>query len=385
MWGGMGTAPSYAAVRLALFYAAFFAVIGIHLPFWPVWLASRGVTPAEIGVLVAVGVSVKVVGNPLIAHIADRRGERRRVIVVLAAGALAVFGLFHSAQGFWPILAVSVPFFILWSAVMPLGENLTLMISRDEGLDYGRLRLWGSLAFIVTSVAVGRVLVGRSEDLIYWVVLAAIAGTFVVCLMLPDMRPPPPAKTRFPVGHLLGDKGFLIFLAAAALIQGSHGVYYAFGTIHWRAAGYGDDLIGWLWAEGVIAEIVLFAFGAVLVHRLGAAVLIMAGGIAGAIRWTVTGLSDDLAVLLVVQALHAFTFGATHLGAMHFIVRNVPPALSATAQGLYSAAVMGIGSGLSVLASGTLYAAYGGGAYLAMAGVGFLGALLALALARQKE
>ena len=70
MWGGMGTAPSYAAVRLALFYAAFFAVIGIHLPFWPVWLASRGVTPAEIGVLVAVGVSVKVVGNPLIAHIA---------------------------------------------------------------------------------------------------------------------------------------------------------------------------------------------------------------------------------------------------------------------------------------------------------------------------
>ena len=370
----MPAAAKNIGVRLSVFYAAFFAVIGIHLPFWPVWLASRGVTPGEIGVLVAVGISVKVVGNPLIAHIADRRGDRRRVIIVLAAAAVATFSLFHGAEGFWPILAISVPFFLVWSAIMPLGENLVLLSARQHGLDYGRIRLWGSLAFIATSVAVGRALTGRSEDMIYWLVLAAVAASFAACLFLPDTRPPVSERPRFPMMQVLRDRSFLVFMAAAALIQGSHGVYYAFGTLHWRAVGHADGVIGLLWAEGVAAEIVLFFMGAALLRRLGPVPLIVLGGLAGAARWTAIGLSDDLGVLVIVQALHAFTFGATHLGAMHFISRTVPPALSATAQGLYSAAVMGIGSGLSILASGALYGAFGGGAYLAMAGLGIAGA-----------
>ena len=378
----MPPAPKNIGVRLSIFYGAFFTVIGIHLPFWPVWLTSRGVTPGEIGVLVAVGISVKVVGNPLIAHIADRRGERRRVIIVLAAAAAGTFSLFHGAHGFWPILAISIPFFLVWSAIMPLGENLVLLSAREHGLDYGRVRLWGSLTFIAASVAMGRALTGRSEDLIYWLVLIAVAGTFAACLFLPDTRPPVLERPRFPVVQVLRDRTFLIFMVAAALIQGSHGVYYAFGTLHWRAVGYADDVIGLLWAEGVAAEIVLFIVGATLVRRLGPASLIALGGLAGAVRWTAIGLSDDLTVLVIVQALHAFTFGATHLGAMHFISRTVPPALSATAQGLYSAAVMGIGSGLSILASGALYGAFGGGAYLAMAGLGLAGAGCALFMRR---
>jgi MFS transporter, PPP family, 3-phenylpropionic acid transporter len=382
MWGGMAPAEKNIGVRLSVFYAAFFAVIGVHLPFWPVWLTSRGVTPGEIGVLVAIGISVKVVGNPLIAHIADRRGERRRVIVVLAALAVATFSLFHGAHGFWPILAISIPFFLAWSAIMPLGENLVLLSARQHGLDYGRIRLWGSLAFIATSVGIGRALSGRSEDMIYWVVLAAVAGTFAACLFLPDTRPPVSERPRFPMVQVLRERGFLVFLVATALIQGSHGVYYAFGTLHWRAAGHADDVIGLLWAEGVVAEVALFIIGATLVRRLGPVTLIALGGLAGAVRWTVLGLSDDLAVLVIVQALHAFTFGATHLGAMHFITRTVPPALSATAQGLYSAAVMGIGSGLSILASGALYGAFGGRAYLAMAGLGIAGAACALLMGR---
>ena len=100
-------------------------------------------------------------------------------------------------------------------------------------------------------------------------------------------------------------------------------------------------------------------------------------------RWSATGLSDALPVLVMVQALHAFTFGAAHLGAIYFIARTVPPALSATAQSLYSAAVMGLGLGLAILASGSLYATFGGGAYFAMAALAALGSVLAVVLARR--
>ncbi len=367
---------------MAFFFAAIFIVVGIQLPFWPVWLAAKGLGPTEIGLLLALSIAVKVFANPLAAHVADRRGERRRPMVILAVAALASFALFGLVDGFWPILMVSVLFFMVWPPIMPLGESLTMITVHREGLDYGRIRLWGSLGFIAMAVISGRVLVNEPPEIIYWMVLAAVTVAVVACALVPDARPEKTSSTQAPILLIMGNRRFVLFLFAAALIQGSHAVYYAFGTLHWQAVGYSDDLIGALWAEGVIAEIVLFAFGNRVVRRLGPERLIVLGGVAAVIRWTVTGATDALPVLVCVQALHAFTFGATHLGAMHFVARTVAPSMSATAQSLYSAAVMGLGLGLMLLISGELYSRFAGGAYQAMAVAGLVGALLALALWR---
>ena len=372
--------PSGDAVRLAFFFAAFFAVVGIQLPFWPVWLAANGLGSTEIGLLLALSIAAKVVANPLFAHLADRRGERRRPMVILAVAALASFALFGWVEGFWAILLVSVIFFSVWPSIMPLGESLTMITVHREGLDYGRIRLWGSLSFIALAVLAGRVLVDQPPAVIYWMVLAAVAVAVVACALVPGARPERTATPRAPILLILRNPRFVLFLFAAALIQGSHAVYYAFGTLHWQAAGYSDDLIGALWALGVIAEIVLFAFGNHVVRRLGPERLLVLGGVAAAIRWAITGATDVLPVLVCVQALHAFTFGASHLGAIHFVARTVAPSMSATAQSLYSAAVMGLGLGLMLLISGELYGRFGGGAYHGMAAAGLLGALLALTL-----
>ena len=175
-----------------------------------------------------------------------------------------------------------------------------------------------------------------------------------------------------------------LFITAAALIQASHSVYCGFGTLNWKAQGYSETVIGFLWAEGVIAEIILFAFGAHLVRRLGPAKLILLGGVAGAVRWSVTGTAGGLGVLIIMQALHAFTFAATHLGAIYFISRRVPQAVSASAQSLYSAVVMGLALGLAMLASGNLYSLYGAGAYQAMAVMAALGSIVAVFILRRR-
>ena len=183
--------------------------------------------------------------------------------------------------------------------------------------------------------------------------------------------------------RLLRSPVFFLFLAGASLIQSSHAVYYGFATLYWRSAGHSDVMIGWLWAEGVIAEVVLFIFGGTLLARLGPVWLMVVAGLAGALRWGVTGLTADLVPLLVVQALHAFTFAATHLGAVHFIARAAPPSLSASAQSIYSALGTGVGFGVTMPLAGYLYAQFGGGAFLFMGMMALVGAGCAVLLARR--
>ncbi|MEK9754332.1 MAG: 3-phenylpropionate MFS transporter [Rhodospirillaceae bacterium] len=369
--------------RLAFYYSAAFAVIGVIMPFWPLWLKAHGLSAEDLALVMALGIAVKTLANPLVAGAADRLGERKRLISGLCFIAILVFSLFHWTYGFWPILAVTLLFHAFWSPNMPLMESLVMQTAKQQPIDYGRVRLWGSLTFIAGAWAMGKALDGGEIDNVYWVVLGLMAVTLLSALTLPDTRIAPAVATRRPILEVATDRAFLGFLVATALIQASHAVYYTFGTIHWLAAGHSEAVIGWLWAEGVIAEVILFVWGDKLVRRFGAARLIALGGLAGLVRWAATGMTDGLPALLVLQILHAFTFGAAHLGAVHFIARRMAPEVSATAQSLYAAVVMGLALGLAAWMSGKLYAAYAGEAYFAMALMSGLGAVVAYALRRR--
>lgn len=373
------------SLRLALYYSAAFAVIGVSMPFWPLWLKSRGLNAEDIGLIVALGITIKALANPLIAGIADKRGERKRIMVLLVLLATAVFAAFYWAQGFWFILAVTLMFHTVWSPNMPLMESLVMQTAKAEPIDYGRVRLWGSVTFIAAAWGIGHLLNSHPIDTVYWATLGLLAVTVVTTLTLPDTRIARPAVAgRSPIMSVLTDRTFLAFIVGAALIQASHGVYYTFGSIHWKAVGHSEAVIGWLWAEGVIAEVLLFIWGDKIVQRFGAARLIALGGIGGVLRWAVTGMTDALPALMVVQLLHALTFGAAHLGAVYFIARRMAPEVSATAQSVYAAVVMGLALGLSAWVSGKLYAAHASQAYLAMAVMAGLGAIVAYSLRSRK-
>jgi PPP family 3-phenylpropionic acid transporter len=170
---------------------------------------------------------------------------------------------------------------------------------------------------------------------------------------------------------------------AAGLIQASHVVFYGFATLHWRAAGHGEAVIGWLWAEGVVAEILLFTWAATVLRRWPPLqLLVLAGGIT-VLRWAATALSSDLAVLIPAQALHAASFGAVHLAAMHHLRDHTPQGLLATAQGFYAAIGGALLSGMLTPIGGWLYGRVGGQAFWAMALIALLGTVLALRLERR--
>ena len=185
-------------------------------------------------------------------------------------------------------------------------------------------------------------------------------------------------------GIILTDRAFLLLLVVAGLLQSSHAVYYGFSAITWQAAGHSGFAIGWLWAVGVLAEILLFTVGDRMVSRWGAARLLMVAALAGVLRWTLLATATGLPILVVAQSLHGLTFGAAHLATVHFIGHRAPRGLAATAQGFYAALSGGLMMGLSVLASGHLYEAFEAWAYLAMTGLCLLAFPLSLGLRNAK-
>ncbi len=365
-----------ASFRLAFFYAAIFSLGGVQLPFWPAWLAGRGLSAGEIGVLLALGQWIRLVANPLAGIAADRSAAPRRVMLALGLGAVAGFALLLPARGFALLVLAGTLTAACVSALLPLGDHVALAAAYAGRLDYGRVRLWGSLGFIVATLLAGRLVGTRGTEAVALLLIGAAALVTLACAGLPVGSGAGPAARRLS-WRWLARPSFLAFLAAAALIQGSHAVYYGFGTLYWQRLGIADGAIALLWSEGVVAEILLFYWGAPLLRRLGPRGLLALGGGAGVVRWTLTGFAAGVPALALLQLLHGLTFGAAHLGAMHFLARSLPAGQAATAQALY-ATVVGVGQGLLMLLAGVLYGVLGGRAFLAMAAVAAAGAGLSL-------
>lgn len=375
--------PLATASRLSFYYAALFTAVGIHMPFWPLWLQDKGMSAAQIGLIMAATYLTKILVGPGIGHVVDRHGDRRRPMLVLSALAAFTWLAFPLVDGFWPILVVTVLAVGLWTGIFPLGESLSMMETQRQRLDYGRVRLWGSLTFIGAAIATGNLLTHQPPSILSWMVAAALALTAFSCWLLPSTAVAGRGRPRLPLGPLLKHPLFLVFLAVTSLNTASHTVYYAFATIHWQAAGLDGDTIGLLWAEGVLAEVVLFAFSGRVVARIGPGRLLLLATAAGILRWLALGASTAVPVLAAAQVLHAATFGCAHLGAMHFITRAIPHALSARAQGMFSAVAMGAAPGLMSPLAGRLYESLGGDAFYVMVGLSAAGTALALVLARR--
>ena len=376
-----GASIAYAAPRISAFYATYFLVAGVALPFWPLFLQGRGLSVTEIGLMLGLTLMLRAAAGPFIGRFADRRDSTRGPLVACALATLLVAAAFFWTWGFWPIFAVSTVFTLIYAGVLPLGETIALRtVSAESG--YGRVRLWGSVSYLVAAAAGGAVLeieAVPSAELILTMVLACIAVMIGGSLAMPDARGggAPPAA---PILRLLGERRFRLMVLATTAIHGAHAVFYGFSTLHWLSAGLSEWVIGLLWAGGVVAEVILFASNAPLLRRIGPVGLLGAAAAAGALRWAVLALTTEVWVLALAQCLHALSFGAMHLGAMVFIARTVPAGSSNTAQALFAATTNGLGLGAGLLLAGLLYAAWGAGAYWVCAALSSAGFIAVLAL-----
>lgn len=363
------------AIRLATVYGTMFLFTGVYLPFFPVWLKSKGLDAGEISLVVALSLFLRIVVSPFFASVADRLGDRRRVALWLAWASLASAGLFLVVEGFGPILLVALVLNAVFPSISPLVETIAMRARIDEGMNYGRVRLWGSITFIAASAGAGWLLEWTAPSIIAVCFVAALLCTVAGTWLLPEDAPrklkPRAPRSRFADVLEIGRHPvFVLFVVTASLTQATHAVYYAFGSLAWQKEGYSDTVIGLLWATGVLAEIVLFYISGPLMARMGAVRLVMLAAAAAILRWSVTALNPPVFLLFLMQALHGLTFGAAHLGAVQFVAQAAPPRLAATAQSLYAAMASGVIMGLVTIGIGPIYEALGPHAYFVMAGAG---------------
>ncbi len=371
------------AARHAALYAAQFFAFGVMLPFLPVVLASRGLDPAEVAIVLAAGSAVRLVAGPLGGRAADVLLSARGVLMAwAAAAALAVSG-FAFAAGFVAALLVYLVLSAAMAPIVPLSDALCVAAARREGFDYGRVRAWGSIAFILAALLGGQAVGRLGSEAAVGLIAAGLAATVLAASRMPrEAVTPPRGGGLAGLAEPLRMPPFRLLVALSALMSGSHAFYYAFGTLHWQAAGLGAGLIGALWATGVVAEIALFFWGRGLVARIGPVGLALVAAAGGALRWAVTASTADPVLLFPAQLLHAATFGAQHLATMALLGRLAPGAGAGTAQTVHAALGPGLAMGVLTLACGPLYAAYGGAGFWAMAALCAAAVPVALMLGR---
>jgi PPP family 3-phenylpropionic acid transporter len=375
--------PGFAA-RLAGLYIGLFVFSGIQLPFLPLWMKAKGIDPSLIGLLVAVPSLVRVLGIPFAAREADRRDSLRLAIVVCASASVFAFALVGLSAGTLAIFLSYAFASLLYAPVMPLTETYALKGLSARGRAYGPVRLWGSLAFILSSFAAGALLdIMPARHLIWLLVgasgIVALAGLALLPVSTRGTSPESAEPLRMPRPGLLRDRGFVAALAAASLIQASHAVYYGFSVLQWRGDGLDGGSIAALWAIGVVAEIVLFALSARL--KLSSTAFLTIGAVGGLVRWSTMALAPPAAMLPFLQILHALTFGATYLGALTYVMRNAPEGQAAMAQG-HLAIAQSVVMAITSAASGPLYASFGAGSYAAMALMAIAGGICARVASR---
>jgi MFS transporter, PPP family, 3-phenylpropionic acid transporter len=369
------------ASQLALGVSGLYLALYLHYGFFafmPLWLKATGASPGEIGVLLAIPLILRLLTVAPFLAWAGKRGLVRNSIVVTALASAALVAMLLGEPGYAGRIAVVLVFSMMWDQLPVLTDAYAVMAVRSRALDFGRVRVWGSIAVVVSNLAAGWAIGWAGIAILPLLVAALLLLPALVAPLLPHDRELAPVEAG-PGGRwrdVVGDRKLLRAMAAASLIMGSHGVLSSFGAIQWAERGISTATIGLLQALAVSAEIVAFWFGAKLLGRRDPSLLICIAAAAAVLRWLVMASNPGVAVLFAAQLIHGVTATGAILGIMLVIAARVPVQTSAAAQGL-NAVLLGVVLAISTAGSGLLWDQGIAFAYLAMAMLAALGVLLA--------
>lgn len=353
--------------RVSFLYIALYLHYGFY-GFLPLWLAHQGSTPAEIGTLTAIPLALRLIS---VAPFSDWAGRRQRVRVSIASTALlaaALVCVLMLAHGPIARAIVVILFAMVWDQIPVLTDAYATMAVRRQGLDFGRLRVWGSIGVVVSYQVAGS-LVGLTGIAVLPVLIAVfLLLPAAATLVLPQDAALARHKASTDSGNwreIVADRPLMGALVAASFVMGSHGVVNSFGAIQWAAAGHTPREIGMLSGVAVAAEILGFTVGGKLLGARDPRWMIAIAAVAAAIRWTLMTLNPSLPVLLFAQSLQAVTSIGPLLAPALMIAQRVPSRLNASAQGL-NAVLLGAVLAVVTATSGLLWAGGLGRAYAVM-------------------
>lgn len=345
--------------RISAFYFLHFFGVGVTLPFLNIYYHSVGITALQLGWLnAAARISTSLV--PPVAGVLADRIHRSREVLFFCVSLSALVGLtLWWSRGFWAFLVLISIYSAARGAIGPIAENISLRQLEKSGGQYGRLRWWGSLGFIVAALGVGKIIEMFSMDLMFPILFISAMALLPVVAQFPSNWENSRPLLKKDLENLFRTRPLLHFYGSATLMAVSAGPFGLYFSIYLRELGMSAQLIGLAWTIGVVSEIFFLWFGGEIQKRIGLNGMIMAGIFATALRWECTILTTQWVALIAIQALHGITFGVYHAAAVQFVDRWSAATTKNTGQALYVAATFGIGSTAGVLLAGCFFSSLG--------------------------
>jgi PPP family 3-phenylpropionic acid transporter len=346
--------------RLSGFYFFYFATLGVLVPYWGLYLQSIGFTPVDIGSLVAILMFSRIVAPLVWGWIADHREGRMQVVRLASFLTVVAFAGAFLGTAFWWLAAVMLVFSFFWHASLPLLEVFVMRHTASRPGAYGRVRMWGSIGFIVSVMALGPVVDLYGPWWVLPVLISLMAGIWLFSLSLPESEMQGSVEHPGPFRKVLLRPEVVAFLVACLLMQVGHGPYYTFYSIYLVDFGYSKTVIGLLWALGVLCEIGIFLLMPRILAHLSLRRVLLASFFLAAVRWLLIGhFPQSLTILIVAQCLHAATFGSFHGVAMQLVHRFFTGRHQHRGQAIYGSLSFGIGGAVGSFYSGHAWVALG--------------------------
>lgn len=344
---------------LSAWYFWYFAFIGIFQPYFGLYLQSIGMSAGRIAILMSLSQLIRLVAPLFWGWLADRAGQRIRIVIMSTVAALVSFSAVFWTQDFLGLLLSLTILHFFWSASLPLVEAITLAHLSEHTERYGRIRLWGSVGFIFAVLGMGWLLDSLSINLVLWVGWASILGTVFGTLCLKEaVAPATCVASSFQV--VLSQPKVVFLLIAGLLMIAAHGALYVFYSIHLVAHGYEKTVVGLLWTLGVVVEIIVFLIMPRIAQRISLNRLLLICFALAVVRFTLIGWQvESVLWLLFAQCLHGATFGVHHVATVSALNRWFSSGQQARAQAIYGSVAYGIGGLSGGLLAGALWESAG--------------------------
>ena len=339
--------------RLSRFYFIYYFFVGAFVPYWGLYLKSEQFSPADIGILMSLFQISRIFAPNFWGWLADHTGKRAQWIKLTAFLGLCGFTAVFWAHGFYWLFFVMAALSLFTSSTLPLAESLTLAHLATTNGHYSRIRMWGSLGFIVAAVILGYLIDFTGIRSLLWFLLAVQMTLFALTYTLPDAKVEPHAHDHFSIWQVIKQPNVLALLIGCALMVTAHGVLYNFYSIYLSEHGYSKGMIGLLWAVGVICEIGVFMLMPKLMALYSLKTILLISLVLAVVRFTMIGLAvDNIGLLVLAQTLHAATFGSFHAASVEVITQFFNGRHQAKGQAIYNSVAYGIGGTIGGVAGG---------------------------------
>lgn len=371
--------------RVSALYGSLYLHYGIYGVFMPLWFQQKGITSAQIGTLLALPTLLRIVFVAPVTALADRLRRIREVLFCCVALTCALVFVLDHVSGYVDLLFFFTLFAVAWDPLPILADGYASAAVRVRGIDFGRMRLWGTIALVAVSIVGGRVLdrigIERVPDMTGALLLAPL-------LVLP-FAPPDclfgesakalPGEWR----SILRDRSAMLVLIGIAILMGSNAILLGFSSIQWAAKGISNGNIGLLYGVAAVSEVAVFSVAQAILGRRSELLLLVFGAAMTTVRWVGLATNPGMGVLVVLALLQGPAGTTTIAGSVLYIARRFPTHLVATANGV-NAVFVGLAVALGMFAGGYLWGAMKALSYLPMAAMSGLAlAIFLIAVRRQ--